>query len=608
MADNTFSARPTTLFENVALAFSGGGFRASSFALGTLSLFHSVTAKPAEDGQIEEPLLHKVRFLGSASGGTIATSLYALYNANGRSFGSFYGKLFKETQGDTLLTRALEILSTNSMWNGKYKRNQNLINSFARAYDELLFTDEENGFSSATLGHLKSENPKSHLWESCFNATEFYHGLLFRQNVNMRAKPGDKDVAPLYGNFAMNLEHSIAEKIKLSDILAASSCFPGGFEPIIFPDDFAHEKCQASDLLDGLKINLENCETAKPPIGLMDGGIADNLGVDSMIQANTRSGAYLQFDYMVTNDVGSHFISPYEPSSPSNCLLGKPSLFAYSIMFLLVFIIGLDIFLCKGSDKGWAVAGTFLMFISVMLPSLLVYFYLRVKGIINKKSSLNLKSKFGGRIDDILFKKLFHTPVNALIWMTKSRISSTSILVGDLFLKRIRQLLDDKFYEDTRWTGRAKGNRVYDLSFTNDNYRKSKNHASIEPSQRMQKVAEIAYRMTTTLWFDQQRDAERHAQACLIACGQFTTCYNLLDSIAYIKGCNGYATLPKKYQDRADDIECQLKDMYEAFKEDPFHLYNKLGELYIKGFQSTYAKDIPEIEAFLASGQGLTPM
>ena len=186
-AQKNFASEPSTLFENVALAFSGGGFRASSFALCTLSLYNEINAISASETQKNEPLLRKVRFLGSASGGTIATALYSLYDANGKSFGDFYKKIHVATQGDTLLKKALEILTTDSYWAGPFKKNRNLINAFAQAYDDLLFTDKDAGFEKALLGALKSDNPITHLDEVCFNATEFYHGLLFRQNVNMKS-------------------------------------------------------------------------------------------------------------------------------------------------------------------------------------------------------------------------------------------------------------------------------------------------------------------------------------------------------------------------------------------------------------------------------------
>ena len=40
------------------------------------------------------------------------------------------------------------------------------------------------------------------------------------------------------GNQIFSVPKTVAAEIHLADIVAASSCFPGAFEPIRFPDDF----------------------------------------------------------------------------------------------------------------------------------------------------------------------------------------------------------------------------------------------------------------------------------------------------------------------------------------------------------------------------------
>src|ERR1700761_952875 len=86
-------------FENIALAFSGGGFRAASFALGVLSYLNRVTFTEEDEPLKGNSLLQRVTFMSSASGGTIATTLYALYNASGKDFKAFYIKLYECLSG-----------------------------------------------------------------------------------------------------------------------------------------------------------------------------------------------------------------------------------------------------------------------------------------------------------------------------------------------------------------------------------------------------------------------------------------------------------------------------------------------------------------------------
>ena len=42
----------------------------------------------------------------------------------------------------------------------------------------------------------------------------------------------------LLGNANYPLPREVAQHIRLADVVAASSCFPGGFEPFVFPQQF----------------------------------------------------------------------------------------------------------------------------------------------------------------------------------------------------------------------------------------------------------------------------------------------------------------------------------------------------------------------------------
>lgn len=143
------------------------------------------------------------------------------------------------------------------------------------------------------------------------------------------------DVTFRYGNFAINLDLDIAGKLWLSDLLAASSCFPAGFEPIIFPDDFTYnnalteednKKLTPGELLGKLNIQLREMDRnvltrlygeevvnrvilnlpenpdyevinrtfASEKIvdgfkfGMMDGGITDKQALESILDAQER--------------------------------------------------------------------------------------------------------------------------------------------------------------------------------------------------------------------------------------------------------------------------------------------------------------------------------
>ncbi|XZF15180.1 patatin-like phospholipase family protein [Chitinophagaceae bacterium MMS25-I14] len=610
---NTGLPPTATPFENIALAFSGGGFRAASFSLGVLSYLDAVKLN---DGT---PLLHKVTYISSASGGTIANAMYALHSTSGKPFGTFYKLLYERLQGIDLLDVVMKKLNADHIWKEHPDKTRNLINAFALAYDEVLLNGK-------TLGDLAIAPGLTHLQEVCFNSTEFYRGLLFRQAVKMQpdTKP-DKDFR--YGNFIINLSKEAAAKLKLADILAASSCFPAGFEPIIFPDDFANSHINISTLLQNLSVQPQELDwqelerlytreqidtvlsTLPHPVqvtalqealqklplrtgfkaGMMDGGITDNQGLDSMMDANERrvSGHtdFKPFDLMLVNDVGSHFMDPYVLPDDKKKYTGiygitVNTIMIWSILIAIAAIGGLSYsFLCDGSSTGaklLAIFSSLLLLIFGGLFVLLQFIKQYVSGEIRDGKGLDLSRTFSPFITDKLFGYLGRTPIGVIVRMLRERGSSILILNNDVFLKRIRYLLYNSFFDAKHWSYRTKSNHVYDLAYINDTNRARNDFPDLEPSDNLKTTAQSAFEMGTTLWFDTSGQQE-HKEAVLIACGQFTTCYNLLLYIERLKTSNTYASLDLLYKKRTDDLYALLSEEYARFKQDPFWLYNELG-------------------------------
>ena len=108
----------------------------------------------------------------------------------------------------------------------------------------------------------------------------------------------------------------------------------------------------------------------------------------------------------------------------------------------------------------------------------------------------------------------------------------------------------------------------------------------------MQIVAQTGFNMSTTLWFDRTDDHQKHSEACIIAAGQFTTCYNLLEYID--KLLVNPPVYDSVYQGRLTGLKEQLEHDYERFKADPFFMYNNAGREYqIEKFQILTINDIP---------------
>lgn len=588
-------------FENIALAFSGGGFRAASFSLGVLSYFNKVTFNDDVDELHGQTLLQQVRYLSSASGGSITTTLYSLYNAQGKNFGEFYSKLQKGLNGDDLLRQALEILADKKYWTKTPQKSRNIINAFALAYDQYLF----DGLTLQSLYHDAS--PAMHLQEVCFNATEFYTGQSFRQAVKL-VPDNNTDEYFKYGNREIFVDRSITGKIKLGDVLAASSCFPAGFEPIVYPKDFTHADLTEHELKDALTLipqagdKQETEFITRRQFGLMDGGITDNQGLQSLMDADGRRQSdktdFEYFDLMLVNDVGSHFIHPYElPKVKKGFELNLWGVFYITLAFLVVGIV-VAWFGVKYNCTPGMIVGSLLIPIPFIWVSAVLYVRHELLGVSRSSVGMDLKRNFTEQIIQILVSFFSKTPINLITQMLTARAQSVLMLNTSIFLKRIRQLLYDKFYGTAQWKNRGKGNHVYDLSFSNDIYRKNSTEVSpysLDPSQDMQIVSQTAFNMGTTLWFDKQSSEQQHCEACLIATGQFTTCYNLLEYINRLLAQNTSGELyDNKYQSRLLKLQAQMQQDYEHFKIDPFFMYNSSGtDFKIPGFKTLKMLDIP---------------
>jgi predicted acylesterase/phospholipase RssA len=219
--------------ENIALALSGGGLRAAAFSLGCLSYLSKVK-------YAGQPLLNNVSYISSTSGGSITNLLYCLQLYQGKKFPEIFDTISNTIDGEKLVSKAIQVLRQNGEWKARSSKSRNLINAFSIAYDEA--------FGRATFGEFRDLSNAPHVREICVNATEFSNGLSFRFQTQ-----NDPDTNGRIGNgyiFFKEDEKSqqAADRIKLGDVLAASSCFPSGFEPLIFPNDFTHQSLSADDL------------------------------------------------------------------------------------------------------------------------------------------------------------------------------------------------------------------------------------------------------------------------------------------------------------------------------------------------------------------------
>lgn len=200
-------ASPAGPLGPIALALSGGGYRAAAFHLGTLRSMH------------EAGLLESVDVLSTVSGGTLVGASYALSQTRHESFDRFYDDFLSRLRTQRPIHRATQLLTRQH----NVLPRRTLIAAQAAALDEQYY-------SGAKFGEFFVS--PIHIGEIIFNATDFRCGLPFRfqKSRNPRAR---------IGNGKHWMPQEIAREMRLADVVAASSCFPGGFEPIGFPHDFA---------------------------------------------------------------------------------------------------------------------------------------------------------------------------------------------------------------------------------------------------------------------------------------------------------------------------------------------------------------------------------
>ncbi|RAI87054.1 patatin-like phospholipase family protein [Algoriphagus yeomjeoni] len=554
MAQSDDVSQPLTPLKSIGVCFSGGGYRATAFSLGVMDYLNRIEFEG-------KPLLENVIALSSVSGGTITAGLFAANNANGDSFDTFYSKLYTFLKEDKLVDEATAKFMDDEFWKTT-TRSRSVINGFALTYYEKLV--------AKSFEDLKPEKIKGHLKYVCFNATEFSYGLTFRfQNVNK------------FGNYELKCDQiqAVLKDIRIADAIASSSCFPVGFSPMIFPNDYIenHESQEYIDLITVPKF-------AKG-VGVMDGGIVDNQGIGSMVNFDKSSRDGFPLDLLIVNDVDGFVMPPWTPFEGLNSTKGKESLSSFIAGWLkylqlkpaywiglLIGVFGLIIssFIDVFFEKTW------ILLYGISSGLIGVFGLLTGLGFLGDYLVKKAKKEVQGTIKNVLpsalvddVERFADLEVNQVKKMIINRWTSALLMINEIFLRQIRRLNFDLLYTSPKFANRRITSTVYQLNGKQNTIsdEKQKEKADdITISRRIKESALIASQMPTTLWWDSE-DLKVHRQDNLIACGQFTTCYNL---IKYIQ------KLPLEYQtDQVTNLHKALLEDWKQFKTDPLVFVGK---------------------------------
>ncbi len=472
-------------FNDIALSLSGGGYRAAAFHLGTLSLLDEVG------------MLEKVQSLSTVSGGTILGAKYALELAIGGDYGTFEPKMCKFLETVNVVTEAMSRLRNTTLSNGV-----RLMPSVIRAAANVYSGTEHVG--DFTFGKL-TERP-SHLKEISFNATDFLTGTRFRFQHSSRN-------AVLSGS-KISIPSIVSFQARIADIVAASSCFPGGFEPFYFPSEFVWK-----DPIEKIRGRLPDDYPENVP--LMDGGVFDNQGLDVTALLLKRAGNAT--DLIIISDTSKRAKNIHPRKLKKRwrlfpfaiALLAIVAVYVFSIVSVYqladeyIDLVKAGIPLTRQSVTHTLfplIVSTAVALVGTVVAALLIWF------------SPTIVTQAG-------IKGLLRAPLLGTLGVVEllvSRISSVWKMTTDVFMNRIRSLGYTGFFSQDKLQPKLVSNLIYDL----DDEGRWKNvvPTNLQPIKRLRDLAIEAEGYPTTLNFTGKKDS----MLKLIECGRATMCFNLI--------------------------------------------------------------------------------
>ncbi|EAU62325.1 hypothetical protein, partial [Stigmatella aurantiaca] len=372
------------------------------------------------------------------------------------------------------------------------------------------------------------------LHEVIFNTTEFHSGLDFRFR---RSAPSQA----ILGNGRHRVPRSVAQHIRLADMVAASSCFPGGFEPLIFPQQFHWP--QSYPLPAALQELGADFAHGLP---LMDGGIYDNQGIDSLLLAfKTRTPPTLIISDVSTESSELYNV-PKNPTSRGWVTLQGVSWMGWGLFFLA--LVSALILAWSGAAAAragdWKWQDYFLYLVPSVLSASVAAGLFWVRRRLNDVNALLRKQM---EVDAWpSFRKL---TVNEFSQMLVLRIGSLLALTSSVFMKRVRGLIFKNLYRTSEYTGRRISNLISKLS--TEDAPLFAEYPWIQPKPHLVKLGQQASQMATTLWFTQDDQFVTVESA-----GEATLCYVLLRHIL------------KQHKGRYETAGLPLFDLFERLRKE----------------------------------------
>ena len=510
----------------IALSLSGGGYRAAGFHLGVLDMLNRLD------------LLKDVSALSTVSGGTFTGMRYALAQKTGEAFPDFFERFSCDLRSVNVVNLALAKLTESppSIPSCRW----DVITACAQVYDEEFFAGRRF--------EIFLENPPTPPTppiqpippiplippiDLTFNATEFRNAIAFRFQTRQNG---------LIGNGKVFITPAQAGQIRLADIAAASSCFPGGFEPLNFPDDFAWP-----DTAEGTATLRELQAKEWTPLPLMDGGVYDNQGMGSLILDDSHRD---EFGLFIFSDTDPRQDDLYQLPKPRPA--GWLRLWHLKVLWLGLLILALSTVVVAVRFLVWPLqsAQDLLPWIPLIMPALTVLALLWIREKI--ASALCHVPKVEGSV----WRYVKNLKVNQFIDMMELRISSLFALASSVFMRRIRRLVYASVMNDDRFRKKVMPVLIYNLLEARSRV------APLEwlnPTCAMCEVATKADKMPTTLWFTAPEQLPN-----LVAAGQITACRKVLLHILDLSDDD-----PNKIPPQLLPLFEHARSLFEQLRADP---------------------------------------
>jgi len=446
----------------IGLSLSGGGYRAAGFHLGVLGLLNEVG------------LLGNVATFSTVSGGTIVGMKWVVSLLDGVTFEEFRERFRTWLLSTNVVREALGRLASHPR--GEVRSTPSLIRCAAAVYAAPDFLGDRR------LGEvLDGEGIPPQI---IFNSTEFRSGLdfRFRRSPNPNVRVGN-------GHFPVPRE--VAAQIRLADVVGASSCFPGGFEPILFPDEFHW----APGVLE--RVRQELGPRFEPALPLMDGGIYDNQGVESVVRANEHGEA----DTLLISDTNTRQAALYvtPPAPRRGWFTLRMAAWAGRLLFVLAAasLVAIGLHAWREQSQGGLEWQDILVYV---VPGLLCIATVAAL-ILARRTALDVRTRLHTQVQIAnVWRYLRDLTLTETMVLVELRAASLLSLTSNVFMKRVRGLVQASVFGNVRYEKK----RTMVLLYALDEPHTKLYHDFpwLRPSQHLVEAVRRVDRMSTTLWFD----------------------------------------------------------------------------------------------------------